>query len=116
GNATMIRFRDGVMKVPDGDVAPSFRAHGSGIVHTLAWPDAFADFVGKTAFERQIEAFVATVRGERPPAVSIEEAVGQVKLVASLYAARQPLVEDWRAEAEAPAQMAAGEAPRAEAA
>ncbi len=116
GNATMIRFRDGVMKVPDGDVAPSFRAHGSGIVHTLAWPDAFADFVGKTAFERQIEAFVATVRGERPPAVSIEEAVGQVKLVASLYAARQPLVENWRAEPEAPAQLAAGRAPRAEAA
>jgi predicted dehydrogenase len=98
GNATMIRFRDGVLKVPDGDVAPSYRAHGSAIVHTLAWPSAFAGFVGRTAFERQLEAFIATARGEQPPAVTVAEAVEQVRLVADLYAARTPLVQDWRAE------------------
>ena len=104
GNATMIRFRDGVLKVPDGEVPPRFRAHGSAIVHSLTMPTAFADFVGRTVFERQLEAFVAAARGQREPAVTLDEAVEQVRLVARLYAARQPLVQDWRAET--PAEVA----------
>jgi predicted dehydrogenase len=99
GNATMIRFRDGVLRTADGDVPVTFRPHGSPLVHALSWPEAFAGWVGKTVFERQIEDFVAAARGERPPRVPTAAGVDQARLAEALYAARQPLTHDWRAEA-----------------
>ena len=97
-NATVIRTDRGRIMLTDEVV---FRPEGSTISHRLALPDAFAGFVGKNVFERQLEDFIGAVRERREPRVNGEAGVKQIHLLSALYAAREPLHYDWRGEARA---------------
>ncbi len=46
-------------------------------------------------FVRQLENFVAAIRGDTPPEVTPDAAVKAVELVESCYEVRQPLAEQW---------------------